>query len=116
MGKRSETKTYPCGRCAGEGTIRAFGHVLAGVCFKCAGSGKQKSKPVTSQLWAVYGTRRINGARVRLYNVRARTADLAVKRAFVTMQGANDAFKAEFDLATAPSAVLASEVVEEEQK
>jgi ribosomal protein L37E len=28
-----------CGRCLGEGSIRAFSHVVSGRCFACGGSG-----------------------------------------------------------------------------
>lgn len=37
--------TYECQRCSGKGTIKAFSHVIGGVCLKCKGSGKQSTKP-----------------------------------------------------------------------
>lgn len=36
---------YPCSKCDGKGTIQGFTHVLNGVCFRCGGTGKQKSRP-----------------------------------------------------------------------
>lgn len=67
---------YPCYRCSGEGVIRAFGHVLGGICFKCHGTGTQKDKPIKSIMWAVLDT---NGNHV--YNVRAKTLLSAIKSA-----------------------------------
>lgn len=33
----ARTVLRPCGKCAGNGVIRAYGHVAGGVCFSCAG-------------------------------------------------------------------------------
>jgi hypothetical protein len=33
-----------CGRCNGTKTIRAYGHVMNGVCFGCGGSGTKATK------------------------------------------------------------------------
>lgn len=35
-----------CDRCNGKGHINGYAHVMGGVCFKCAGSGKQAVKKV----------------------------------------------------------------------
>lgn len=44
--------TYTCPKCEGHGKIAAFGHVQAGVCFKCNGAGTVASKPAAkSQKW-----------------------------------------------------------------
>lgn len=40
------TKMEQCERCNGKGHIKAYGHVMDGVCFKCGGSGKQEAKKV----------------------------------------------------------------------
>jgi hypothetical protein len=34
------TMTHTCHKCDGSGHIRAFSHILGGVCFTCAGSGR----------------------------------------------------------------------------
>lgn len=36
-----EARMVPCTRCNGSGYIKAYSHVMGGVCFKCGGSGKQ---------------------------------------------------------------------------
>jgi hypothetical protein len=36
---------YPCSRCDGKGRLSGYYHVAGGVCFKCGGSGTQRSKP-----------------------------------------------------------------------
>jgi RecJ-like exonuclease len=43
-----------CPRCNGKGTIKAYGHVLGGVCFMCGGSGKVEGsdKPKKASKWA----------------------------------------------------------------
>jgi hypothetical protein len=40
-------ETYPCSRCGGSGTMPYA--VAGGVCFKCAGTGRQRSKPRASK-------------------------------------------------------------------
>lgn len=32
------SKTMECPRCGGEGVISQYGHISAGVCFRCGGS------------------------------------------------------------------------------
>lgn len=76
------TQTFPCTRCDGSGRIRAFGHVLGGVCFKCNGSGKQARKPSKpSQLFPLSAIDRETGVRGHVYNVRARTPAEALRKA-----------------------------------
>ncbi|MGA0092612.1 MAG: hypothetical protein ACO3JT_09770, partial [Candidatus Nanopelagicales bacterium] len=37
--RRRNTMTTTCCKCNGTGTINAFGHIAAGVCFLCKGAG-----------------------------------------------------------------------------
>jgi hypothetical protein len=111
------TQTYPCYRCSGIGTISAFGHVLGGVCFKCGGSGKQSSRPITSINWTV-----LDANSKPLYNVRAKNEKQAVQRAlaiFAEAQTSTSAgsveFVAEHDT-TVLTAVPASEYWTEERR
>lgn len=96
-------KTYPCSRCAGVGRLDYHSGVLAGVCFKCRGTGRQASPPVArSPLWAVFGEEYATGMRVRLYNVRARSAQGAVtkaRRLFETR--ASEEFRGQYSMAAA---------------
>jgi hypothetical protein len=39
----TQPATTTCNRCAGTGTIQAFGHYANGVCFACAGTGKVRA-------------------------------------------------------------------------
>lgn len=87
-------KLYPCSRCAGQGHISAFGHVLAGVCFQCKGSGKQKTKPAPKAIkWAVFGHDRNTDKPGRLYNVKAPTEAKAIAKAQNTFGNASAAFR-----------------------
>jgi hypothetical protein len=36
----------PCWKCNGEGRIWCYGHVLSGICFRCNGTGKERTKTV----------------------------------------------------------------------
>jgi hypothetical protein len=38
-------QTYPCSKCDGSGTLRAFANIQNGICFRCGGTGTQTSKP-----------------------------------------------------------------------
>lgn len=71
---------YDCPRCSGLGRIKCYSHVIGGQCFRCHGTGKVSTKPVVSIKWAVLGTDQ-TGNRAHAYNVRARTAGAAIKRA-----------------------------------
>jgi RecJ-like exonuclease len=43
---------FTCQKCEGHGKIGAYSHVMAGVCFKCNGTGKVSQKPsAKSQKW-----------------------------------------------------------------
>jgi hypothetical protein len=42
--------TYPCPKCEGHGTIRAYSNVQGGVCFKCGGSGRVAAKPASRSI------------------------------------------------------------------
>lgn len=87
-------KLYPCSRCEGHGRISAFGHVLAGVCFQCKGSGKQKSKPAPKAIkWAVFGHDRSTDKPGRLYNVKAPTEAKAIAKAQDLFGNASTEFK-----------------------
>ncbi len=37
-------KPAPCKRCHGTGEIKAFQHVLGGICFRCWGVGEEMSE------------------------------------------------------------------------
>lgn len=36
---------FTCPRCNGKGTIKEYGHIRGGVCFKCSGKGKVNHRP-----------------------------------------------------------------------
>lgn len=40
--KTFDRSKYVCWKCDGKGVIREYGHVQAGVCFACNGTGKAK--------------------------------------------------------------------------
>lgn len=85
---------YPCSRCAGKGRISVFGHVMAGLCFQCKGSGKQKTKPAAKAIkWAVFGHDRNTDKPGRLYNVKATTNARAIAKAQDMFGNASAAFK-----------------------
>lgn len=74
---------FPCSRCEGRGRISHHANVLGGVCFKCGGSGTQKSKPRVSKSfsWNVYADERVSGARVHVFRVAAATGEAALQKA-----------------------------------
>lgn len=88
-----QLKDYPCSRCNGSGEITWARHVLSGVCFRCGGSGRQSSKPSIATKWAV-----LDSAGVHAYNLNARTASEAVKKAHRTYERASAEFQAEHDM------------------
>lgn len=94
-------KLYPCSRCDGEGRVKSFSHVLGGVCFKCGGSGKQKTKPRESVKWAVFGHCRKTGRAGIVYNVGAPNHDAAVKKARAKYERANAAWRDAWDMGKA---------------
>jgi len=102
--------TYTCSRCQGKGRISGFGHVMAGVCFKCGGAGTQARKPAAPSVrWAVFGIERATGELRRLYNKDAKTAKKAIASAIKTFGGASAEFREMFNLDNA-IAVPAAEV------
>ena len=75
--------TFECPRCLGKGHIKAFTHVLGGVCFKCNGTGTvtQKAKPSTSTLFRV-SIETIEGSTLSpVFNKKGRTAAACLKAA-----------------------------------
>jgi DnaJ-class molecular chaperone len=93
--------TYPCHRCAGSGRIKAFSHVLAGVCFKCGGSGRQKRKPgKPSVLWAVLFRNGATGQMDRIYNLRGKTPEQVRRKAENTYPRASADFRQTYNLDT----------------
>ena len=95
-------ETYPCVRCGGKGRLPSFSNVLGGVCFKCGGSGRQATKPAARGVkWAVMGTVRETGHRVRLYNETAKTSADAISRARAAYAKASAEFQATYDLTDA---------------
>jgi DnaJ-class molecular chaperone len=79
--------SYPCARCQGEGTIPAYKGILGGVCFACAGTGKQDRKPTAPSIrWEVWGHDK-SGEPVHLYNKDAKSAEAAIKSAKKTFYG-----------------------------
>ena len=50
---------HACSRCSGTGRLAHFSNVLGGTCFKCKGTGKQRTKPgAQTPKWAVFGQHR----------------------------------------------------------
>ncbi|MGV0982341.1 MAG: hypothetical protein ACOYB0_08275 [Polynucleobacter sp.] len=93
---------YPCQRCEGTGTIRAFAHVMGGVCFKCAGRGTVATKPRASNpKFAVFGMSRESGAPFLAYYVTAPNAARAVAKARATYARASAAYRDDVSLANA---------------
>lgn len=107
------TVTYECDRCQGRGKIQAFTHVIGGTCFKCRGTGRLKRKPAKSSsvLYAVFGVNRESGKPARLYNVKAKNPEQAVKKARVTYAGASSAFRDQYSMEKAV-AIRADEIDE----
>jgi hypothetical protein len=44
------TKTAPCFKCHGKGTLSYHRHIENGVCFQCSGSGVIEIKPVAHRV------------------------------------------------------------------
>jgi hypothetical protein len=98
----SKQAFYPCSKCSGTGRLPHHANVLSGVCFQCAGSGRQLTRPATpSIMWAVYDARGQH-----FFNVRAKTAASAIKQALVVfhaddgkeLRAERQAFKATHDV------------------
>jgi hypothetical protein len=79
-------KTFPCNRCSGTGEIRAFGHVMGGVCFKCGGKGTQTSRPAKPQpKFGVTAILKDTGQRISVFFLTAPNAEKALIRARVQL-------------------------------
>lgn len=93
------TQTYACTRCDGKGRINGFGHVLGGVCFKCKGSGRQRTRPSgPSTTWRVMVIDRESASAVGIYNIKARTATDAVRKARRHYERASAEFRTRYDM------------------
>lgn len=92
---------YTCSRCDGTGRVW-FSSLMAGLCFQCCGTGKQKTKPAKKAIkWAIFGHDRMSGASARLYNVNAKTAEEALEKAYELYEKASTAWKDENTLVKA---------------
>jgi len=91
--------TYPCSRCNGSGRLPQFANVLAGVCFKCHGSGKQVRKPSAPTLqWAVFFFDVEQGKMKHAYNCTGKSQGEAIKKALKNMERASQQFRERFDI------------------
>jgi hypothetical protein len=89
---------YPCVRCCGNGRISAYSNVLGGVCFKCAGSGKQIRKPAPPTLrWAVFFLEFTTGKPAHAYNTTGKTEEAAINKAVGLYAKASETFRQRFD-------------------
>jgi hypothetical protein len=83
-------QTYPCTRCEGKGRLPHYANVLGGVCFKCRGTGQQKTKPAASRLWSVNVIRVADHQECAVFRVRAKTEQEAIKKASATLSRARE--------------------------
>lgn len=104
-------KDYPCYRCNGEGTIRAFANVLGGVCFKCGGSGRQRNKPSVGVKWGILSN--VNGKIRHAYWIKAKDQETALRIARNTIAKASPDFKARHNNLVDATAVPENEVTHE---
>jgi hypothetical protein len=82
------TKTYPCTRCCGKGRLPF--NVLAGVCFKCGGTGLQSAKPAKRMpKFSVSAISKETGSRALTFYVSAPNEQKALQKAKVTLAGGN---------------------------
>lgn len=85
---------YPCWRCEGKGRIQAYSHVVGGTCFKCHGTGRQKTKPRSSSIkFAVFALNRETGKMERIYNMSARSSAVAIRCAETSYGNASSTFR-----------------------
>lgn len=87
--------TFECPKCTdGSGNIKAFSHVLGGVCFQCKGTGRveQKNAPRKSKtysfsfLWVnPEDSNYMNGEFCKCFNKKARSMSAAIKIAKTSM-------------------------------
>lgn len=96
------SNTLKCGRCLGTGCLSFHSNVLGGVCFRCNGTGIQKTKPrKPTPKWAVFGLHKATGQLLRLYNVTASTKAKAIETARATYASASKDWQATYTLTTA---------------
>ena len=100
------TNTYKCPKCNGSGHLSQYAGIANGVCFSCEGNGFKVGKPVEkAPLWNVYGILRATGEKAVAYSVKAKSAELAIKKALETFNTkASDAYRAKFDMSQAEAA------------
>ena len=83
--------TYPCTRCQGKGRLAIYANVLGGVCFKCGGTGRQKTRPsAPSHRWSVNAIRTTDHQDCTVFYVRAKTEQEAIKKALATLSRARE--------------------------
>lgn len=81
-------QTFPCQRCNGAGRIAHHSNVLSGVCFKCGGSGAQKSKPSSPQpRWQVSADEKTTGKHIVVFYLRAKSETAALAQAKMQLSG-----------------------------
>lgn len=83
--------TTECGKCGGQGNIRAFSNVDGGRCFSCAGKGVivTKAAPKASIRFAVSAAPKAGGAAEVVCFVKARTEAAALKVAIAQLARGN---------------------------
>ncbi len=84
-------QTYPCTRCEGKGHLPHYANVLGGVCFKCGGTGQQKTRPAApSRRWSVNAIRTTDHHDCVVFHVRAKMEQEAIEKALKQMAGARE--------------------------
>ena len=87
----SQNDGYPCTRCEGKGRLPHYANVLDGVCFKCGGTGRQKTRPAApSRRWSVNAIRTTDHHDCVVFHVRAKTEQEAIKKASATLSRARE--------------------------
>lgn len=91
--------TYKCPKCNGSGFLSQYSGIANGVCFSCEGNGFKIGQPVEkAPVWMVYGILRATGEKAVAYGVRAKSADLAIKKALATFAKASHEYHERFDM------------------
>ncbi|WP_235445366.1 DUF3489 domain-containing protein [Gulbenkiania mobilis] len=84
-------QTYPCTRCEGKGRLPHYANVLGGVCFKCGGTGRQKTRPAApSRRWSVNAIRTTDHHDCVVFHVRAKTEREALNKASAALSRARE--------------------------
>lgn len=82
--------TYKCPKCNGLGFISCYSGIANGVCFSCEGNGfKFGTPPVPGVIFAVSAVLKSTGERVQVFNIKAKTAAEAMKKAIATLRKGN---------------------------